>query len=88
MAGGYSNIEYLNIRSGFVAALDASRVSPYALNNATQVDYLCATTIGFRWLAAFNEELTHCTHLATLYLQSYFKGKIPENTALSISVKT
>jgi len=37
VAGGYSNVEYLNIRSGFIAVLDASRISPYVLNSATQV---------------------------------------------------
>jgi predicted O-methyltransferase YrrM len=43
--------------------------------------------IGFRWHHDFNEALINCPHLETLYLQSYFKGRIPENTALSISIK-
>ena len=37
VAGGYKNVEYLDVRSEFIAALDASRISPYALSSATQV---------------------------------------------------
>jgi predicted O-methyltransferase YrrM len=43
--------------------------------------------IGFHGHGDFNEALTNCAYLETLYLQSYFKGRIPENTALSISIK-
>jgi lysophospholipase L1-like esterase len=37
VAGGYNNVEYLDVRSEFIAALDASWISPYVLNSATQV---------------------------------------------------
>jgi caffeoyl-CoA O-methyltransferase len=43
--------------------------------------------VGFRGHETFNEALINCSHLETLYLQSYLKGRIPENTAFSISIK-
>jgi predicted O-methyltransferase YrrM len=43
--------------------------------------------VGFRGEEAFNQALITCAHLETLYLQCYLKGRVPENTAFSISVK-
>ena len=37
VAGGYNNVEYLDLRSELIAALDTGRVSSYVLNSATQV---------------------------------------------------
>ncbi|MFQ5795156.1 MAG: O-methyltransferase [Candidatus Bipolaricaulia bacterium] len=43
--------------------------------------------VGFRNKETFNHALTTCAHLQTLFLQCYLKGRIPENTAFSISIK-
>jgi caffeoyl-CoA O-methyltransferase len=43
--------------------------------------------VGFWGEEAFNQALITCAHLETLYLQCYLKGRVPENTAFSISIK-
>ena len=43
--------------------------------------------VGFWGEEAFNQALITCAHLETLYLQCYLKGRVPENTAFSISVR-
>jgi len=43
--------------------------------------------VGFHGHESFNEALTHSAHLETLFLQTYLKDRIPENTALSISIR-
>jgi len=37
MAGGYKNVEYLDVRSEFIEVLDADLISSYVLSSATQV---------------------------------------------------
>jgi caffeoyl-CoA O-methyltransferase len=43
--------------------------------------------IGFSYLESFNRELLASPHLQTLYLQCYLKGRTPENTAFSVSIR-
>jgi predicted O-methyltransferase YrrM len=43
--------------------------------------------VGYRNKDTFNEALTTCPHVETLYVQCYLKGRIPENTAMSISIR-
>ena len=50
-------------------------------------DLFVCDNVGFRKKDAFNEALTTCSYLETLYLQCYLKKRIPENTAFSISIK-
>jgi predicted O-methyltransferase YrrM len=49
--------------------------------------FFVCDNIGFHGHETTNEALTTCAHLETLYLQCYLKGRIPENTAFSISVR-
>jgi predicted O-methyltransferase YrrM len=43
--------------------------------------------VGFHNKEEFNQALVTSSHLETLYLQCYLKGKVPENTALSLSIQ-
>ena len=43
--------------------------------------------VGFRNKGDFNQRLMASPHLETLYLQCYLKGRIPENTAFSVSIR-
>jgi caffeoyl-CoA O-methyltransferase len=43
--------------------------------------------VGFDYLSGFNQALCQAPHLETLYLQCYLKGRSPENTAFSLSVR-
>jgi predicted O-methyltransferase YrrM len=44
--------------------------------------------VGFSNKDQFNADLTSCPYLESLYLHCYLKGRIPENQAFSISMKT
>ncbi len=44
--------------------------------------------VGFNNKDQFNADLTSCPYLETLYLHCYLKGRVPENQAFSISMKT
>lgn len=48
--------------------------------------FIC-DNISFSYLETFNRELLASPHLQTLYLQCYLKGRTPENTAFSISIR-
>ena len=43
--------------------------------------------VGYRNKESFNDALTTCPYLQTLYLQCYLKSRAPENTAVSISIR-
>lgn len=43
--------------------------------------------VGFHGKGGFNQALMTSPHLETLYLQCYLKGRIPENTAFSVSIR-
>lgn len=43
--------------------------------------------VGLGYMDDFNQALLTSPHLETLYLQCYLKGRIPENTAFSVSIK-
>jgi predicted O-methyltransferase YrrM len=43
--------------------------------------------VGFRNKEEFNQALVTSPHLETLYLQCYLKGRVPENTAVSLSIR-
>lgn len=43
--------------------------------------------VSFSYLEDFNKKLIRATHLETLYLQCYLKGRTPENTAFSMSIR-
>jgi predicted O-methyltransferase YrrM len=43
--------------------------------------------VGFGYMDTFNEALMASSHLETLYLQCYLKGRSPENTAFSVSIR-
>ena len=48
--------------------------------------FIC-DNVGFFNKDQFNRDLTTCPYLETLYLQTYLKGRVPENNAFSISIK-
>ena len=48
--------------------------------------FIC-DNVGLTNKESFNKPLTECPYLETIYLQCYLKGRIPENTAFSISIK-
>ena len=43
--------------------------------------------VGFSYMSDFNNALMTSSHLETLYLQCYLKGRSPENTAFSVSIR-
>jgi predicted O-methyltransferase YrrM len=43
--------------------------------------------VGYRNKEEFNQALVMSPHLETLYLQCYLKGRVPENTAVSLSIR-
>jgi predicted O-methyltransferase YrrM len=48
--------------------------------------FIC-DNVGFSNKEGFNQALITSPHLETLYLQCYLKGRIPENTAFSVSIR-
>jgi caffeoyl-CoA O-methyltransferase len=60
-------------------ALSARALRPSGL-------FVC-DNVSFSYLESFNRELLAAPHLQTLYLQCYLKGRTPENTAFSVSIR-
>lgn len=66
------------------AHFEALEVSQRALRSGGL--FVC-DNVGFYYLEDFNRALVTAPHLETLYLQCYLKGRVPENTAFSISLR-